>query len=108
MISNHGGGFRSSPTFSGNGVEEINASKCTSYDRIDGVACALQLNLSIAANMGKDIALAHFDERKFGVVAVGEEIYVFDTRLVVRSCSCWNKKGKVDEGIVPSKLRLSS
>jgi hypothetical protein len=57
-------------------VKEIYASECTRYDRIDGMARALQLNLSIAANMGEDSALAHFNERKFSVVAVGEEVYL--------------------------------
>lgn len=39
------------------------------------MAGALQLNLSLAANMGKDFALAHFNECKLSVVAVSEEIY---------------------------------
>lgn len=39
------------------------------------MAGTLQLNLSIAADMGKDSTLAHFDKRKFSVVAVGKEIY---------------------------------
>lgn len=41
------------------------------------MAGALQLNLSVAANMGKDSALAHFNKCKLGVVAVSEEIYLF-------------------------------
>lgn len=62
------------PTFSSDRVEEIHASEGTSYDRIDQIASTLQLNLSVAANMGKDFALAHFNKRKLNVVAMSEEI----------------------------------
>lgn len=49
------------------------------------MAGTLQLNLSVAANMGKDSALAHFDKRKLSVVAVSEEIYLFIRILAIDS-----------------------
>lgn len=56
-------------------MEEIYASECTRHDRIDGMTGTLQLNLSVAANVGEDSALAHFNKCKLSVVAVGEKIY---------------------------------
>ena len=64
-------------------MEEIDASEGTRGDGVDGMASTFQLDLSVAANVGKDIALAHFNERKLDVVAVGEEVYYSVRNAVV-------------------------
>lgn len=95
MISNYGENLKSAPTFSSYRVEEIHASECTSYDRINRMAGTLQLNLSVAADMGKDSTLAHFNKRKLSVVAVSEEIYLFATILAIGFFLLGVKRGKL-------------
>jgi hypothetical protein len=55
-------------------VEEVYTSEGTRRNGIDGITSTFQLNLSVAADVGEDVALAHFNERKLNVVAVGEEV----------------------------------
>jgi hypothetical protein len=59
------------------------------------MAGTLQFNLSIAADMGKDSALAHFNKRKLSVVAVSEEIYIFAVILAIGLFLLGVKRGKL-------------
>jgi hypothetical protein len=62
------------PTFAGNRVEEVNATKGTRDDRVDVLASALDPQLRSAANVREDVSLAQLDQSKLGVVAVGKEV----------------------------------
>lgn len=61
-------------TFAGDGVKKVDTAKSAGGDGVDAVLGTLELHLGVAADVGKDVALAHFDEGQLGVVAVGKEI----------------------------------
>jgi hypothetical protein len=55
-------------------VQEINTAKGAGDDRIDGPAGASDVQLGVVANMGENVSLAHLDQSKLSVVAVGKVI----------------------------------
>ena len=72
--------------FTGDGVQEINTTESASDNGVDGVAGAGNAQLSVAADVGEDIALAHLDKSKLGVVTVGKVICEF-----ISQCHTWRK-----------------
>lgn len=65
------------PTFASNRVQEIDTSKSSSDNGIDGTTSTLDLNLGVTSNVGEDIAFAQLNQGKLAVVAVGKEVCNF-------------------------------
>lgn len=61
-------------TFTSDGVQEINTTKGTGDDGVNGAASTLELYLGITTDMRENITLAKLDQGKFAVVAVGKEV----------------------------------
>ena len=55
-------------------VQEVDATKGTCDNGIDGVLGSLETDLSLSTNVRKDISLAKFDQSQFGVVAVSRVV----------------------------------
>jgi hypothetical protein len=49
-------------------VDEVNPSKSSGDNGVDGIASTSDLNLSAASNVGKDIALPQFNQSKLNVI----------------------------------------
>ena len=62
-------------TFANDRVEEIDAAKGASHNRVDAVAGSFKSDLSVSSDVGEDFLLAHFDQSQLTVVAVGEEVF---------------------------------
>lgn len=58
-------------------MQEIDTSKSSSNDGIDGTTSTLDLNLGVTSNVGEDIAFAQLNQGKLAVVAVGKEVCNF-------------------------------
>lgn len=58
-------------TFTGHGMKEINATKRSSDDGVNGATSPLDFKLCITTNVGENIALAQLNQGQLAVVAVG-------------------------------------
>lgn len=74
VISYSGNGVSQKPTFTSNGVKEINTTKSSSNDRIDRTASSLEIDLSITTAVGENVAFSHLNQSQLTVVAVGIKV----------------------------------
>ena len=55
-------------SFSYDGVQKVYATERACDERVDGLAEALNANLSATANVGEHVALPQFNKSKLGIV----------------------------------------
>ncbi len=56
-------------------MQKVDTTKSASHNRIHRFLRALELDFSVGTTVGEDVTLAHFDEGKLSVVAVGKKVY---------------------------------